>query len=140
VGKRINEYTKNQLKYAWDCISLESSAEICADALSTEPGCHYGSILNVELPRKHVKCTFTVLYVACGEDFDKFGMHFDGKSSHYEAAKKWISEAEVLLAAGKVKPHPISSRDGGLEGAILGMKEMSEGRYSGEKLVYRIAE
>jgi len=67
-------------------------------------------------------------------------MHFDGKSSHYEAAKKWISEAEVLLAAGKVKPHPISSRDGGLEGAILGMKEMSKGRYSGEKLVYRIAE
>jgi hypothetical protein len=45
----------------------------------------------------------------------------------------------VLLAAGKVKPHPMSLREGGLEGALVGMQAMKEGRYSGEKLVYRIA-
>jgi hypothetical protein len=88
VGKKINEYTKNGLKYVWDCISLESSAEICADALSAEPGCHYGCILDVELPRKNVKYTFTLLYEGCGEDFDKYDMHFERNSSHFESAKK----------------------------------------------------
>jgi NADPH:quinone reductase-like Zn-dependent oxidoreductase len=138
VGKKINEYTKNGLKYVWSCIGDELSAKICAEALSTEPGCHYGCITRAELPRKDITYTSTILYEACGEDFDRFGMHFEGKPSHFESAKKWIAEAEVLLAAGKVKPHPISLRDGGLEGALTGLQEMKEGRYSAEKLVYKL--
>lgn len=139
MGKKINEFTKNELRYAWDCISVEASTAICAAALSTEEGCHYGSILGAKLPRKDVKYTFTLLYEGTGEDFDKYGNHFEGKREHFEAAKTWIGEAEVLLGNGKVKPHPVSMREGGLEGAIEGMREMKEGRYSGEKLVYRIA-
>ncbi|TAQ87229.1 hypothetical protein B7494_g4467 [Chlorociboria aeruginascens] len=140
VGKKINEYTKNGLKYVWDCIGLESSLKISLDAISTEPGCRYGSIGRnaQDETRKDIKYTHTLLYLATGESVNKAGTHYEGSTSHFEEAKKWIEEAEPLLAAGKVKTHPISLREGGLEGALVGIAEMRDGRYSGEKLVYRI--
>jgi len=139
VGKKINEYTKNGLKYAWDCISLKAATAICSEALSTKLESNYGSLLQTKLDREDIKHTFTLLYVATGETFDKYGSRFEGKASHFESAKKFMPEVEALFASGKVKPHPISLREGGLEGALVGMKDMKEGRYSGEKLVYRIS-
>uniref|UniRef100_A0A093XKK5 Protein TOXD n=1 Tax=Talaromyces marneffei PM1 TaxID=1077442 RepID=A0A093XKK5_TALMA len=68
-GKKINEYTKNKLRYAWDCIASAAAAQICADALTTEPGARYGSIRSVEFPRKDVKHSETLAYtavVSCG--------------------------------------------------------------------------
>lgn len=138
VGKKINQFTENKLKYVWDCIGEESSAEICQTALSTEPGSRYGCIQSPKISRKDIKFTSTLLYEAICENFDKYGSHFTKNQSHFQFAKKFITEAEALLAAGKIKTHPVCLREGGLEGVILGLEEMKEGRHSAQKLVYNI--
>ena len=139
-GKKIKEYTKNSLRYAFDCISSEDTAKICAEALTSEAGAHYGAILDPEFPRKDVKYTTTVAYVGLGEDFGKYDQSFTGNESHGRFQTKWWEEARSLLAAGKVKPHPVGLRQRGLVGAIEGFQEMEEGKYTAEKLVYRVQE
>jgi hypothetical protein len=46
--------------------------------------------------------------------------------------------AEPLLAAGKIKPHPVKVMPGGLNGVTAGWDLYRQGKISGEKLVYRI--
>jgi len=63
---------------------------------------------------------------ASKEDFD-FGVMF------------W-KLAGQLLEQGKVKVHPPSVRPNGLRGVLDRMREMRDGKVSGVKLVYRVAE
>jgi hypothetical protein len=58
------------------------------------------------------------------EDFD-FGLNF------------W-RVSEDLINCGKVKPHTVDVRPGGLEAISQGLKDLEEGKVSGVKLVYRI--
>lgn len=54
-GKQIREYTNDNLKHAFDCISEKTSPQICADALSSAGGI-YSALLKVEnFPRKDVE-------------------------------------------------------------------------------------
>jgi len=48
--------------------------------------------------------------------------------------------ARKLLEEGKYKAHPLDVRPGGLNGVIDGMEDMRQGKVSGKKLVYRVAE
>ncbi|KKY29233.1 putative zinc-binding oxidoreductase [Phaeomoniella chlamydospora] len=139
-GKKINEFTGNKLKYAWDTISTEESAAICAQGLSSGPGGHYGTILNPKFPREDVKYTSTLAYMAVGDAFEKFGQQFPAQDSLFEFQQGWVGEVAHLMAEGLIKVHPVSLRQGGLNGILDGFKDMKEGKYSGEKLVYRIAD
>ncbi|KAI7969546.1 hypothetical protein EIK77_005176 [Talaromyces pinophilus] len=140
-GKKINEYTKNKLRYAWNCIGSPTAAQICADALTTiEPGARYGGIGNVKFPREDVKHTETLAYTGVGEDFEKRGRQYHNNERHGEFASKFFDIARTFIAAGRVRPHPVSVRPKGLAGAIEGMEAMRTGKYSAEKLVYRVSE
>lgn len=139
-GKKINEYTKNKLRYAWDCVTSEETAQICADALTTESGARYGCILSVKFPRDDVKYTDTLAYTGVGDDFEKFGKQMHNNEKHGEFQLKWWEIARTLLAAGRVKTHPITLKPNGLQGAIDGMEAMKAGNYNAEKLVVRVSE
>lgn len=52
----------------------------------------------------------------------------------------FVTMVDGLLAEGKIRAHPVSMREGGLGGVLDGLREMREGKVSGEKLVYRIAD
>jgi hypothetical protein len=54
--------------------------------------------------------------------------------------KNWVVVAERLLKEGKWRPHRQEVRKGGFDGILEGMKDMKEGKVSGVKLVYRVAE
>ena len=125
---------------AWDCIANPAAAQICADALTTESGARYGAIINVKFPREDVKHTDTLAYTGVGEDFEKRGRKFYNNEKHAEFASEFFDIARTLLAAGRVRPHPVSVRPKGLAGAIEGMEAMRTGNYSAEKLVYRVSE
>ncbi|PCG88277.1 Polyketide synthase, enoylreductase [Penicillium occitanis (nom. inval.)] len=139
-GKKINDYTKNKLRYAWDCVSIDETAQICADALTTGPGARYGCILTPDFPRKDVKYTFTLAYTGTGHEVDKVIWKFQNNKRHGLFQMLWFEIARTFLATGRVKTHPISVKPGGLKGAIDGMETMRAGNYSAEKLVYRISE
>jgi hypothetical protein len=138
VGAQIRKYTDNKLKYAWDTISLPETAKICSDALSSDPGCKYGTILPVQLPRDGVETTNTLMYTIFGEEFKKGNRVTPASQEDFEFAKKFYDITEKLLADGKLKTHPEQVREGGLEGALKGMDDMKNNGVSGVKLVYRV--
>ncbi len=143
-ARQIRDYTNNSLKYAFDCIALEPSARICADALSSTSGCVYSALLPVKLPREDVENKVTLAYTAAGEMFrfgpEGNGPEFPASQEDFEFAKMFWELAAKLLADGKFKVHPPSVRKGGLQGVLEGLQEMREEKVSGQKLVYRVSE
>jgi hypothetical protein len=138
VGAQIRKYTDNKMKYAWDTISLPETAKICAEALSSESGCKYGTILPVKSPREDVETTNTLMYTIFGEEFQKGNRVTPASQEDFEFAKKFYDITEKLLANGKLKTHPEQVGEDGLEGVLKGMESMKNNGVSGIKLVYRV--
>lgn len=134
---KIRKLTENKLRYAWDTVG--KGENICAGALSSDSAiCHFGSILNNDFPRKDVKHTATEMYTMFGEYYFKYGKDFQVVAEDYEFAKTWMTLTEMLVAEGKIKPHPKRVGSGGVEGIQGGLKELGQEGVSGQKLVYRI--
>lgn len=99
VGLRIREETNNRLRHAWDTISIDSSAQICADALTTDPGLspRYGTLIPVKMPRQDVTTTSTVMYTVFGRDF-KFGaVDMPASREDFDFGRKLYCLTEELL-------------------------------------------
>lgn len=139
-AKKINEYTDNKLKYCWDTIGNDDTAKFCAEALSSEPGCIYGTIMRGKMPREDVKVTSSMLYDASGEDYDKHGFIHKPGPAHFHFAKSWTSEAIHFIGNGTIKTHPVRLGEEGLQGALKGLATLKAGAHGGEKLVYRVAD
>ena len=131
----IRRFSQNRLQLAWDTVSLPSSAEICANALTTGTGARYSSLLPVQLGRQDVISTMTLAYTALGENF-KFGdQDVPASIPDFEFAKTFWESSRELLETGKVKVHP--PRLGkGLRGILHGLELLRTNKVSGEKLVY----
>ena len=140
-GKKINQDTKDSLKLIWDTIAIESSAKICAEALSSDTnGTKYGTILPVKLPgrEKDAETTFTFMYTIFNDPFQKAGRDTPAMPEDFEFAKKFFGITENLLAEGKLRTHPEQVGEKGLEGALQGLQDMKAEKVSGRKLVYRV--
>ena len=105
--------------YVFDCISVESSFKIDAAALSSDSSqeLHCLTLLTPDswpTERKDVNVRWMLAYTSFGEYFNKFGADWPMVPEHYEVGVKfWALHAE-LLREGKVKPHPVTVKDGGL--------------------------
>ena len=137
-AEQIRKYTNNSLKYAWDCIALEPTVKICAEALAPGPGSHYGCLLAVKFPREDVTVTPTLAYSALGEPFDKgFAKSEKGEEEDFKFAVNWSEIVERCLAEGKISVH--KPRVGqGLENVLDGLDQLKNNKVSGEKLVYKL--
>lgn len=145
-GSDINTATNNSLVKAWDCISLEGSAAICAQALSsTAANVTYASLLFVAMDMLQkinpniASNQMTLAYTIFNEPFTK-GAEYPAIPTNFEFAKMFWQEARVLLEAGKVKlAKPIVNQGGeGLEGVMVGLDTLKAGKVSGGKLVYTL--
>lgn len=155
MGLAIREYTGNRLRHVWDTIGGPEAEQICADALSSssEPGpgpgpgqgpLRYSAITGSgTLPSRpdDVRTALTVAYTIQGEPCEVLGglIRLDARPEDFEFARRWGPVAARLFAEKKVVPHPIELRDG-LEGIAAGLRDLEEGRVSGKKLVYRVAD
>lgn len=88
-AEQIRDYTQNKLHHAFDTISSEQTAAICAAALSTSSSGSkiYSSLLPVEkLPRDGVQNNNTLAYCAFGETFKMGpkGQEIPGKKEDFE--------------------------------------------------------
>ena len=142
-GEKIRDYTSNKLMHALDCVAEASSPQICGDALSTD-GAHtkcYSSLLGLnDFPRDDVEKKATLGYTAIGEEISFPGRKIPAKKEDLQFMTMFTGIAQELLAEGKIKPHPVGLRQGGLKGVLDGLQDMREGKVSGEKLVYRVDE
>ncbi|KAI9729631.1 MAG: hypothetical protein M1818_008478 [Claussenomyces sp. TS43310] len=139
-GSKIREITTNSLQLVLDTIATPSSAQICAEALSSTGGGLYVNLMGIEMPREDVKSIFFLGHTIRGEAFEYEGETWPAVPEDYELGKKFFALTEKLLAMGKIQSHPAEVRSGGLGKILDGMQDMKEGRISGVKLVYRVDE
>ncbi|KAK0666468.1 putative zinc-binding oxidoreductase ToxD [Cercophora samala] len=138
----LRAWAGDDLAVAWDCVASTDSAKLCASVLAKEGG-KYRSLLRV--PDEVVKGVngkidsgFTFAYTALGEAFKK-AVDIPAVEGDFEFAKQFWELARELLAQGKVKTVEAEVNrggKGGLEGVLVGLRELKEGRVSGRKLVY----
>jgi len=118
-AQKIKEYTKNSLHYVLDCVSTESSYKLIAEALpeTSERPIQVVTLLPADTwPRKDVKVTPVLAYTIFGKPFTKFGVDFPAIPPHHDYGVMFWKLSNELLAAGKIKPHPVALRQGGLSG------------------------
>ncbi|KAL4802566.1 chaperonin 10-like protein [Aspergillus unguis] len=142
VGAKIREVTDNKLQHAWDTISIPSSAQICADSLSSDSrlSLRYGNLLPVKSPREEVETITTVMYTVFGKFF-KFGdRDMPASEEDLEFGRKFYALGEGLMAKGKLRTHPEQVGEGGLDGVIKGFEMLEAGKVMGQKLVYRVGD
>jgi hypothetical protein len=147
-GSKLNALTQNTLTIVLDTIATPSSAEICAQALSSSHSTStpkqsiYVNLMDIPFPRpeSEVKNVFLLGYTATGEAFEIEGERWEVVPEDWELAKRMVRLTEGLVEEGRVKAHPVKVMEGGLEGILGGMQMLKEGRASGVKLVYRVGE
>ncbi|KXX82038.1 Protein TOXD [Madurella mycetomatis] len=132
------------LTLAWDCIATPDSARICAGCLSGARGGTYRALGAVDDAvvkgvNERVDNGFTVAFTALGEAFD-VGFVVPAVPEDFEFAKMFGELVRELLAEGQVRAVRVDVNCGGkgLEGTLVGMRELREGRVSGSKLVYTL--
>ena len=135
----IKDQTKDALTLAFDTISLESSAKYCDRALSSQGG-EYSSLLPIKIERENVRDRATMAYTAFGQNFTFGPNEIPAQPHDRDFSERFRGIFEALLAAGKIKVHPPRVGGGGLKGVLDGLQLLKEGKISGEKLVYNIAD
>lgn len=70
----------------------------------------------------------------------KDGPIFPPDHASFRYAKDFLTMANQLLADGRIKVHPQHVGKDGLVGVLDGLDMMRQGKVSGTKLVYRVAE
>ncbi|ESZ94746.1 putative zinc-binding oxidoreductase ToxD [Sclerotinia borealis F-4128] len=139
-GAKIRSLTQNKLHHVFGTIANTSSAHICADALSSSGDNLYVNLMGVEMPRDDVKSVFFLGYSVTGEAYEMEGNVRPAAPEDFELGKKVFVLLEKLLEDGLIRNHPVRSMNGGLIGILEGMRDLKEGKVSGEKLVYRVRE
>lgn len=123
-GQKIREYTKESLCYVLDCISTEASYQIIAKALpeKSEKPMRMVTLMPTDTwPRQDVEATAVFAYDTLGEPFTKFGKEFPAVPENFEYGLMFWKIFNELLAAGKIKSHPVELRKGGLAGILEGL-------------------
>ena len=159
----IRTATKDNLLYAFDCVSEGSSLQICAEALTSRSNIAvYTAALpiNDKFPRQDVQYGWTSGYSG-GSRICKFVLarsHINSHTAFGEmthlvgklrpanpvdlafAAEFWKLTGE-LLRQDRLRMGPLTHRrEGGLAGILNGLSELREGRVAAGKLVYRVGD
>lgn len=100
AGAQIRHLTGNKLEHAWDTVSVEQSAGICAQALTTLPELNpvYGTILPIKSPRKDISTTSTVMYTVFGKDFEFGPVKIPASKQDYNFGVQFFNLVESLVA------------------------------------------
>lgn len=136
--EKILALAGDSLKLCVDTISTDETAAFCAKVLG--PSGKYSSILLSECPRDDVTSFRTIGYSFLGEEWEQFGVVNPASLEDFEYSKGFAILSEKLLAQGKIKPHPVELRNGGLDGIPEAMEDLRAKRVSGKKFVFRVEE
>ena len=140
-AQKIRSLTSDNLTQVFDTIATATSAKIAAEAISSDKGGIYCNLMGVaDAPRDDVKTIFFLAYSGMGRPYIFEGAEWPFALDDYELVKRFAVLAEELLELGKIKPHPATVRNGGLEAIPAGIEDVRQGKISGEKLVYVIAD
>ncbi|KFY96429.1 hypothetical protein V500_02441 [Pseudogymnoascus sp. VKM F-4518 (FW-2643)] len=141
-GSDIRSYTKNTLAHALDCITESNTTKICYEAIGTAGGKYvaldpYSTV--IKYMRRNVKAEWLMAFSLFGKPVRLAGVYGrPARPKDREFSRIWFPMAEKLIAEGRLKPHRIEVKKGGLVGVLAGIDELRTGSVKGRKLVYRI--
>ncbi|KAI1152035.1 GroES-like protein [Nemania diffusa] len=142
-GPAIRAATGDALLYALDCVAADSSLQICADALTSQPDvAMYTASLPIgdRFPRRDVRHGWTSGYTAFGETTHLAGNLGEANAADSEFAAGFWRLAGDLLQQDQIRLGPlVHLREGGLAGVPAGLFELKGGRVAAGKLVYILA-
>lgn len=138
----VTKESSSSIGYIIDCIGNDASGTLCASILSPAGG-HYHSIkppvpetFKTLRSEETVTATTGLGYAMAGESFElPPGTIHPADLEQGEFAKEWAVLGEKLLAAGKIRPHPVSVREGGLEAVVAAIEEVRGSGPRGVKIV-----
>ncbi|KAJ5105587.1 chaperonin 10-like protein [Penicillium alfredii] len=139
AAAEIRRQTHNRLEMAFDCISIESSATFCEQALSTDGG-QYCAVLFRTVARENVRSSSVGAFKIFGDAFWYGDTWFPACMEDRAFAEEFLAMTESLLEERSLLAHPVEIGENGLLGIFDGLQRMRDGRVSGRKLVYRIKE
>ncbi|KZV68026.1 GroES-like protein [Peniophora sp. CONT] len=136
VGEKIKAASDGEIQAAVDAISEHGSVKIIVSALSSDGGKISNILPYGEDAEKVLGSRYTATFShACDLIVDR-----PDAPSRQDDAPKYAKLATQLLKSGKVKPTPIRVWEKGLEGVNEAWQYMIDGKISGEKIIFRIAD
>ncbi|ETS80410.1 hypothetical protein PFICI_07939 [Pestalotiopsis fici W106-1] len=135
---RIKAYTKNNLRYALDCITNVQTTTFCYAALGRAGGKYVSLDPYSEhaAARRTVKGDWVLGPSIFGDGSTWPAPYGRPPSDELRAyGEKLWRLAQELIADGKLRPHPARTLEGGLERISEGMEMVKNGQFAGEKCV-----
>jgi NADPH:quinone reductase-like Zn-dependent oxidoreductase len=130
---KVKALTNSSLKLCIDYISIPETAAFCAAVMS--PGAKYSQIMLSKCPRDDVEQIDTLGYFMLGEEWTQSGVTHAASQEAFEFSRSFAEISERLLKEGKVRPHPVDLREGGLAAIPSGLAELKAEKVSGKKIV-----
>ncbi|KAK7032846.1 chaperonin 10-like protein, partial [Favolaschia claudopus] len=140
VVSKIRAWTDNQLAHAVDCISDATTTKQVAACMGTGGGSIALTLPEpIDAPGLHAQ--FDLVYTMLGKAFDHpmVGL-FPMSPERYEFGKATAQLLTQLLSEGKLRPTPMKLVPNGLSDVGQWLEYMKQGKVSGEKITYRIAQ
>lgn len=139
-GDDIRRLTKGQIRYAVDCFGGLHAARLCTAAIGPDGGSMVtvGVAQTFKMPRDDVQYTEIVAYTALGDRVEMGPLHWPASPGDFEFTKLFMARISELLEQGRLMPHPVDVRQGGLPTILNGLDDLRRGRISGKKIVVPI--
>lgn len=144
LAGKIKAVVGDDLTRAWDCSPNEEFQQLAALCLSTTRSGIYASVnpltppdlLRGRNPQVEARCQLG--YTAFGEAFERGQSKFPASREDAAFAASFWELSARLLAEKKLRPtRPTVDQGGkGLQGVIVGLDNLRQGKVSGTKLVY----
>lgn len=138
-GERIREVTDDTLELAFDTISTNQTAAICAAALSSSGAC-YNALLDVHCPRGDVDSHVSMAYDIIGEPYLMGGKEVQAQPESLSFGAQWANTVDALLQTRQLTSQRIQIKPGGLAGIASGLDRLRHGKVRASKLVYIVNE
>ncbi|OAP54234.1 hypothetical protein AYL99_11335 [Fonsecaea erecta] len=143
-ANKIKSYTRNNLRYALDCITTVESTALCFAAIGRAGG-KYVSLdpfdSSVAARRAVVKTDWVLGPCLFGEGCVWPAPYARPPSEQdLELGERLWAIAQGLLDEGRLVHHPVRILKGGLEQVLEGMEMVRKGELKGEKCVVRLTQ
>jgi NADPH:quinone reductase-like Zn-dependent oxidoreductase len=136
---QIKKSTKYSLKYILDPIASAQASELCYAAMGRLGGTYISLELSaLEAPRSNIKTDWVLGMSILGKEV-KIGatLQRDANPGHRAFGVEYYKQVQGIIDQGKLRAHPPRVMSGGFQGILdEGLKLLSAGKVSGEKLVY----
>ncbi|KAJ7220053.1 dehydrogenase [Mycena pura] len=138
VAAKIRAFTDGKLAHAVDCISDATTTRQVVGSLGNGGG-RISLVLAEPVEAPGVKAQFSLVYTLLGKAFEH-PMRYAADLEHYEFGKSTALLLTHLLRDGRLNTTPVKLVPNGLHDVGEWLEYMKQGKVSGEKITYRVAE